>query len=65
MIHWGKSSAKLQRDLEEREKMARLEAAERERDALLARGARAVTTLTARNDRNHWRESVRDMILGA
>ena len=52
-------------DPEEREKMARLEAAEGDLRLLRARADLAVRLLTERNGRNHWRESIEDMIRGA
>lgn len=59
-----KDSSSSTQDEVEREKMARLEEAERELASLTERGANAVGMLLARNDRNHWRESIEDMIHG-
>lgn len=52
-------------DPADREKMARLEAAEGDLHALTLRADLAVRLLTERNGRNHWRESIEDMIRGA
>lgn len=49
----------------EREKMERLEKAEAELVTLKARAVRAVAVLDGRQQRNHWRESIEDMIWGA
>lgn len=49
---------------EEDEKDARLENAERELADLKMRSERAVRTLSARHRRNHWTESVENMIQG-
>lgn len=43
---------------------ARIEYAERERDALRDRADRAVQALQERHQRNHWAESVKQMIQG-
>lgn len=48
----------------EREKMARLEAAEQELASLTERGETAVNELASRGKRNHWRESIEQMIHG-
>lgn len=45
--------------------MAALESAERELRELQARGQKAVGYLKPRGDRNHWRESIEQMIIGA
>ena len=44
--------------------MARLEEAEQMLASLSERGANAVGTLVARNERNHWGESIENMIHG-
>lgn len=46
------------------ESMARLEQAERDLKGLQARAAAALHTLETRHSRNHWRESVEQMIQG-
>lgn len=51
-------------DAVEAEKMARLERAERDLGDLQARGYHAVRALDERGGRNHWRESVEEMIRG-
>lgn len=53
------------RDDIEAVKMARLESAEAEVADLVARSKRAVSYLDARGQRNHWRESIEQMIQGA
>lgn len=50
---------------EEREKMARLETAERDLKELQDRGDEAVRLLVERQSRNHWREAIQQMIQGA
>ena len=55
-------SARDRADAEEREKIARLEEAEREVKHLKARGDRAIQFLESRDNRNHWRESIEQMI---
>lgn len=52
-------------DPAEREKIAKLERAEAELQELKVRGERAVRLLNERSRRNHWRESVEQMIQGA
>lgn len=49
----------------EREKIERLEKAERELFWLKARAARAIMTIDERKSRNHWREAIERMIQGA
>lgn len=49
----------------EREKITRLEQAEAEVADLVARSERAIGYLTPRRGRNHWRESITEMIQGA
>lgn len=49
----------------EREKMVRLEKAEREVFLLKIRAFRAIAMLDERRLRNHWRESIEQMIQGA
>lgn len=51
-------------EADEREKMARLEWAEGELSALQVRKDRALGILAARDSRNHWRESIEQMIQG-
>jgi len=66
MIGWiqSKIAARDTQNEVDREKMRRLEAAEQELASLRERGVVAVNTLIARNERNHWRESIEDMIHG-
>ena len=52
-------------DADEREKIARLEQAERELGSLQHRAWLAINTLDERQRRNHWRESIERMIQGA
>jgi len=49
----------------EREKMAALDAAEKELASLRARSEKALNTLNRRDTSNHWRESIEQMIHGA
>lgn len=49
----------------EREKITRLEQAEAEVAELVARSERAVGYLVPRRGRNHWRETITEMIQGA
>lgn len=49
----------------ERDKMARLEKAERDVADLTARKNRAIGILDTRHRRNHWREGITQMIQGA
>lgn len=49
----------------EREKIARLEAAEEQVADLKGRSTRAIITLGNRQARNHWREAIEQMIQGA
>lgn len=56
--------SRIRQDAIEREKMARLEAAEAEGKQWSERSERAIAALTARHDRNHWVESVTKMIQG-
>lgn len=51
-------------DAIEREKEARLEQAERELGNLQARSYHATQFLDARANRNHWRQSIEQMIQG-
>lgn len=48
----------------DRDKMARLERAESEVKDLRGRADRAIGKLDARHSRNHWRESITEMIQG-
>jgi len=48
----------------EREKMERLEQAEADLRNLKDRATKAITFLDGRNKRNHWRESIEDVIQG-
>lgn len=48
----------------EREKMATLDEAEKTLASLTERSEKAMATLDARDKRNHWQESVRQMIHG-
>jgi len=48
----------------EREKMAALDEAEQTLASLTERSEKAVHALTEREDRNHWRESIQNMING-
>jgi len=52
------------KEADERAKMERLEKAETELMSLKVRAARAIQLLDARRNRNHWRESVEQMIRG-
>lgn len=52
-------------DRAEAEKMARLERAEAEVAGLRIRADNAIQFLDARRKRNHWRESIEQMIQGA
>lgn len=56
---------KKQDDHEELAKLARLEEAEREVTSLSERKDKAISMLDARHGRNHWRESIEEMIQGA
>lgn len=49
----------------EREKMERLEQAEKDLVSLKTRAARAIKNLDDRQRQNHWRESIEQMIQGA
>jgi hypothetical protein len=51
-------------DAIEQEKIARLEQAEKQVASLTDRGNKAVQFLTERSDRNHWGESIKEMIQG-
>lgn len=55
---------KVETDSAEREKMARLEQAETDLLHLKARRDQAILTLDARHRRNHWKQSVEQMIQG-
>lgn len=52
-------------DAKECESMARLEKAEKDLGELQQRAHAAVTVLNDRAKRNHWRESIEQMIQGA
>lgn len=52
------------RNVSEAQDEARLEDAEREVTELQHRASRAIKTLTDRQHRNHWRESIEKMIGG-
>ena len=56
---------KRQSAMVERVKVARLEAAEAHLSDLRERADKAVRVLDARRSRNHWRESIEQMIQGA
>lgn len=58
-------SSRTRQDEEDREKMASLERAEAELADLKDRSQRAISTLNNRHLRNHWQESIADMIRGA
>lgn len=58
---WG---TKAREDADEREKMKRLEQAERDLFFLQIRASRAISLLESRQRRNHWRESIEEMIQG-
>lgn len=64
---FGKSHAasRIRQETDDREKMERLEEAERTLADLQARKEKAVTFLTERHERNHWREAIERMIQGA
>lgn len=67
MIEWFKNlirPSRIERYTADREKMARLETAERQVADLRARGEAASTFLRDRHSRNHWREAVEQMIQG-
>ena len=51
-------------DAEYQAKLSRLEAAEAEVADLRARAERAIKTLEDRRKRNHWRESIQEMLGG-
>lgn len=61
---FGFTRRKRKADAVEDEKMTRLEQAERELGHLQARGYHATQRLSERSGRNHWRESVEQMIRG-
>jgi hypothetical protein len=63
-VNWWKERRN-QHEAEEREHDARLDAATAELRELQERGDRAVQFLAARRQRNHWRESITNMIQGA
>lgn len=48
----------------EHEKMERLEKAEAELDTLKDRAHKAISSLDSRHKRNHWKQSIEDMIQG-
>lgn len=52
-------------DPNEDEKIERLEQAEAEVEDLMLRAGTAIRFLDARHRRNHWRESIEQMIQGA
>lgn len=62
---WFTSAAKTEHDKHEQERKAAMEAVARDIDSLRERKDKAVTFLSARDKRNHWGESVADMILGS
>lgn len=57
-------AARIKREAEHREKMARLEQAERRLADLQQRKETALGILSARDIRNHWRESIQIMVQG-
>jgi hypothetical protein len=68
MIEWLKNitiSSRIDREIDEREKMARLEQAERDLADLKDRKDRAMGILIPRQERNHWQEAIQQMIMGA
>lgn len=68
MTGWIKKitvSSRNERDTVERERMARLEQAERDLAGLKERKDKAMGILIPRQSRNHWREAIEDMIMGA
>lgn len=58
-------SGPLVHDPKEAQEEALLEDAEREVTELQHRASRAIKTLTDRQDRNHWQESIEKLIGGA
>lgn len=58
-------SRKSRADVVEHEKMARLENADRDLQQYQERASRAINALDSRHGRNHWRESIEQMIQGA
>jgi hypothetical protein len=64
MLQWVHRNHRRSAEVE-REKSARLEDAEREVADLRSRADRAIRTLDDRHTRNHWRESIEQMIQGA
>lgn len=61
----GRKTKKRHEALADEEQLARLEKAERDVRHLKYRADNAVRTLDSRDGRNHWRESVENMIWGA
>lgn len=64
MICWTRKSKARVKQVEH-EKESRLEQAERDLFFLKHRAARAIARLDDRSSRNHWRESIEQMIQGA
>lgn len=64
--HWAWCKIRLRRAHNDEEffKLQRLEQAEAEMRALRERSDRSLKFLTERHNRNHWSESVHDMITG-
>lgn len=58
-------SVRAKRDADEDEKLARLEDAERRLIHMQERAHTLAKTLDDRRNRNHWRESIEQMIQGA
>lgn len=64
--HWKFSrKARASDKQHEREQMARLESAEADVRDLRRRADAAIRALDARRERNHWRESIEQIIQGA
>lgn len=61
-IHCKRTGAPNDKD---RANLARLEQAESDLGVLKARASRAIGILDARDGRNHWRESIEQMIQGS
>lgn len=62
-LHYQKTKAHA--EALEQDKFVRLEKAEQDLQSLQLRAIRAITLLDDRQQRNHWRESIEEMIQGA
>lgn len=56
--------ARLKDEAAEKEKLRRLDEAEKDLGKLKARASHAIQTLDERRDRNHWREAIEQLIQG-